>query len=179
MELVELIGFLAAMIFFIVSIIRNIQEERRRREYPEEFEDEAAQAEQTLEDFFRSLDMKPPQKKPTPPPKPIKKTRARHNPPKKAEHHRTLSEGFTLHNKMDDYYQETRIDGRHLDISIENKFKDGYADHLVNIELQGQDVKEVTHAPTSKANDLIASMKSEKKKLILLQEIMNPPKSLQ
>lgn len=68
MTLIELIGFMITMVAFFLLIAKQARDERRRRQNPEAYEEEAEQEHQeTIKHFLRSLNIEIPED--TPPPK--------------------------------------------------------------------------------------------------------------
>jgi hypothetical protein len=96
-------------------------------------------------------------------------------------HQKSTIEDRRLKSSIEERKFQTSIENRHLRTNIESRYDDPYGKRTKILDLKSQadapsyDV--IGKSGGSKANEIMANLKS-RKQMIILQEIISPPKSL-
>ncbi len=152
MTLIELIGFIITMAAFFLLIAKQARDERKRRQNPEAYEEEAEREHQeAIKDLLRSMNIdipeeQPESKKPEPPPIPEIKT-----PPQKPE--KAAVSHFKTHKSFKDHY------------ALRKSFDHG--DAYAKRKMQQSKVKQMLRGSDSL------------KQALILKEVLGTPKGLE
>ncbi len=181
MEIPDLIGFIVSVMAVLFLIGRHLMAQRYRQQHPEEAALEEQKQKETLKKFLKSLnadmeDLEEEEKRPKvlvrkPPPAPPQM--------QKAKSHRKVDDDFRFKTRIEQRRLETAIEQRQLQTSIDAR-KFDYGADLVSSELQRQHdayrIKPEKMQPASQVHALVARIGS-KKEMLILQEILNPPRA--
>ena len=176
MDFFEFLGFIIMAVVLISPIFKKIKEERLGEAVASGQEDgveEKHEREELVKEFLKSLDMdfeeekaKPP---PPPPPPPVpgkRKTRAE-----------ARKEKFAFKGKLSDRHHKSSIEERTVSTSVED---DG-GDHLVSekfAEIPKNKAYVLKERKEGSTLDGRFHDKASRRDLLLLHELMSPPKSL-
>ncbi|MCE5319162.1 MAG: hypothetical protein LLG04_17595 [Parachlamydia sp.] len=185
MEVSDVIGFIVSVFVMLFIIGRHVFSERRRQQHPEEAKLEERKQKETLKNFLKSLDVemdeldeeeemearRPPviKKAPPPPPQIVQKPQP----------HRKVQDDFRFQTKVEQRRFETSVEQRRLETAVEKRKRDFGANIISQELLRGPDAYSRALTKTQKPSygtNLIARIGS-KKEMVILQEILNPPKA--
>ncbi|MBA2728398.1 MAG: hypothetical protein H0U49_09535 [Parachlamydiaceae bacterium] len=190
MTFIEMIGFIISLGALFVLAAKKAFDERRRRANPEEYErEEKAQAEK-LKAFLHSIDMDMDESEGfEPEPIPRKKPKSIVKAPPKVQQlavNRGRIDGQVENRKL-----ESGIENRKLNVSVEKQKLKSRIDDYYKIpmgpsnatgiheqrQLDAYNIKKTGNNKTNRALDILTGLKS-RKDMVILQEIIAPPKSL-
>ena len=194
MSLIEFIGFIISFIAMIVLFFRRTIERRRQAQNPEYYEQLEQRKEANLREMLRALDV---QYEPrneededeeeeddlpsssystgqpaTPYSLDLKKPR------------RSVRDEFQYRSKMESYKPQTVLEKRRLQTNIEERYKSlPFGAHIVSSDMEEEmeghsnpySLQKV--ARKNRINQVLAGLDS-KKDIILMQEVIGPPKAL-
>lgn len=178
MDISDIIGFfitLAAIFYMFFKRAKDL----RNPSNADDMDEEQQQADK-LKDFLKSLEIDMEEShdfKPPPKPqitkvaaKPLVREMSKPTPIYKKE------EKGSFKSDLDDYQTKTNIDDRRLKINIKNRFEGNYGEHLISKEYRGEKVQKlVGNRKSSRVKNIIRSLPS-KKDMVILTEVLNPPK---
>lgn len=168
MNFIEMIGFIISLLALFVLAGKKAYDERRRRENPEQFEREEMEQAEKLKAFLHSvnMDMEETDYSHTPKrPKPIQKPPVKH-----AIKERLIQPKLAVRVEKS---QPQPQPANHYVLS--SKPESSFNNH-VRREHDAYSIRTATGTPY-RATDVLSRLKS-KKDLIILQEIISPPKGL-
>lgn len=178
MEISDFFGFFFSILVMLFVFGRYLL---RRHKNPED----EKQQKKTLKDFLKSLDVDmegldeeeeaeramprvPVMKQPPPPPPQIK-----------AKPHRKVEDDFRFQTRVEQRRFETKVEQRRLETAVEKRKQD-FGANIVSSDLRhGQDAyaRALAHTEKSSRGLELVSRLGSKKNMIILQEILNPPKA--
>jgi hypothetical protein len=192
MTFIEFLGFVISLFAMLFLFARQIFENRRRRNLPEEEEREQYEEKENLKDFLKALNIDIPDEEKIPPFHPREENPIRQQ--KSAEFsnksqpklhgvptQRIVKDEFGFESTLDAYRPKTAIESRNLKTNIEQR----YAKPFLGTKVVSPDLLKLSnHDPYAIAKErnprvlyLFKNLKS-RKDMIIYQEVMNPPKSL-
>lgn len=192
MSLIEFIGFIISLVALIVLYVKRVREDRYRRAHPEEFEGEDKEQGDQLRDFLRSIDMdmEDDKRRPVPPPpKPQQASKQKAVPKKKKEPVQSYTPARTQKSSSENYQHNTSVedkkrdsirDQRRLQMDINERHDDPFGKRQGLVDLSKPQSSSYEVIKISTRNRALESMKQlkSKKDLVILSEIINPPKAL-
>jgi hypothetical protein len=185
MDIFQFVGFLVSVAAIIFIFIRRALENWQRKHHPEEYTAEARKKHEALKQLMRDLGVEEQEEeeieeeeiliKPNPPPLRPENIRSipQHTPG------RTVQDEFRFEDRIRQRKLDTLVDKRHMQTEIEKRKPLFSEDRLVSPDLKyHKDAYAFTQRVTlSRGRKLISSLRS-KKDMIVLQEILDKPKSL-
>jgi hypothetical protein len=184
MEVSDFISMIVGLGFVIYLVGRHFLKERYRREHPKEAALDDQKRREALKRFLKALEgdmedleeeeekpvLRPVVKKAVPPPPP---------PPKPASHRRVADE-FRFQTRVEQQRLQTAVEQRQFKTAVESRPHD-YGANLISQELRlTRDAYAhalVQKCEPSRGQTLISRL-SSKKEMVILQEMLNPPKGL-
>lgn len=188
MSIVEFIGFIVSLVAILLIMLRRNWEDRQRKNHPERYNDEADQ-EDALKNFLRALEgdmeegkeiSKKYSESPLPP-LPILHKEEEEIPLERT--HRTVADDFQFQAKLDRFQRQSAIDSRHIKLDItSNRFEKFQGNQVVSQDMKGFS-RETTYdiidkVTTNRAREILTKPKTLQD-MIVIQEILGPPKGLQ
>lgn len=184
MEASDVIGFIVSVLAMLFVFARHIFSRRYRQQHPQEAELEDRKQKETLKNFLKSLDVEMDEldeeeemearrplpllkKEPPPPPRLEEKPKSQRN----------VQDDFRFQTKVEQRRFETSVEQRRLETAVEKRKRDFGANIISPDLLHSFDA--YAHAKAqkpSKAANLVSRLGS-KKDMVILQEILNPPKA--
>lgn len=186
MEVSDFIGFIVSVLAMLFIFGRHIFSSRRRQQHPEEADLDERKQKQALKTFLKSLDVEmdeldEEEEMEAKRPKPVLKKEP--PPPPKMEErpkpHRKVQDDYRFQTKVEQRRFETAVEQRSLKTAVETRKRE-FGANIISHEL--------IHAPDAYARSLtklqkpsqaanLVSKLGSKKDMIILQEILNPPKA--
>jgi len=188
MTTVEFIAFTIAFLALVLSFFKRQYDAWQRRQHPERYRAQEEEREAALKNLLQSLGMEaegehPSKKKKKPPPAPVSKKQAHRRQPKpQSMTRRTVGREFDFESELEETKDVSTITGRRVDTRVGKKFQKGYGKQIVSLDMrrgeQDDAYRIVTHRPPSRAKALIQGPRSLRD-VVIMREILGPPKSLQ
>ncbi len=183
MDIFQFVGFLVSIAAIIFIFIRRALENWQRKHHPEEYMAEARKKDEALKRLMKDLGVEEEEEQIE------EEVPIKHNPPplrpeniRSIPQHtpgRIVQDEFRFEDRIRQRKLDTIVDKRHLQTSIEKRKPLFSEDRLVSPDLKyHKDAYAFTQRVTlSRGMKLISSLRS-KKDMIILQEILDKPKSL-
>lgn len=182
----DFIGFIISLLALAYLFFRRRGEARRRREHPELYKEDEQQ-EDALKEFLRSMDMPvedhpKPVRHPEPVQPKIKKAKVQ----TQQQHWRTNIEDRKmqtqieqrrLQSAIDDRRLKTTIEERNLQSTLENRYADPYGQREMVMGKEAPAYETIQSSRKTRVQYLLERLPS-KKEMVILQEIINPPKAM-
>lgn len=174
MSFIEFVGFIISMVALTLLSARKRRDEARRRQNPELYDKEQ---EQSLESLLRSMDIQTEEEeereeaiKPPAPPLVIRKEE------KSPKERRTMSPHYALDYQLNRFKQVRAIDQRRLTSAIEGR-KIGRQVISHDMVVETDIYTDPRQVKISRGKALLKRLPSAKE-MIMVREILSPPKSL-
>lgn len=176
-DIVQIIAILIAVTFVLLSVVQRMWQEYVRRKWPEKYEEERRKEEERLKAILGSMGYEEEEPPAIPPPLPA--PRRKKAPPVSRPHQaeRTLSDEFRFRTDMDQFQQVTRIEGRHLETHVGERFGGDYGQQLVSEDLRERSMKleSVSKGRPARVQEFVRS-RNGARALVLSHEILKTPK---
>ncbi len=172
MSLLDYIGFFFGLVFLIVMGIKKAQEERRRREHPEEYQRQQREIRKFLQpeefdDEEEEYEEQPRAHHRPPPP-----------PPKPATPSVTVARGAVSSKpKHEEYKIKSTIQQRNVASKLDSRYQQDKDDQAYASPYESKTYDVIATTSTSRVGKLIKNLPS-KKSMVILREILGPPKGL-
>lgn len=148
----ELVVYLVALAFIIISVFRNV-----KKQQAQEQEQQKKKAEKARE---------------VTPPKPVTKKQEKSQPSKTEEGRRVLLDSFIYHSPLDKRHETSSIDQRSLPIDIDQRSFENYGKDIVSKELR------MGTSPLKKQKKVRLPGDGTLRAAMLSKEILSPPVGL-
>lgn len=186
MNAIEFIGFIISMIAMIILFFKRAIEKKRHEQNPEFYQELEQKKESQLREFIKAFDLQnydddeDDEEVEEDRPPPMKQQNQLSMTEKKSHSPLNLSGNkYSFAGKLEKYHSKTAIENRQLESKIDERYtiKSVIGSHVEEEEVQIDPYAIQSKARTSRSRNILFHSVS-KKDLIVINEVIGPPKSL-